>query len=47
MIDSPAPAAFNETLPGRWVSEPVWPPKRAPRRLFLAEAGLVDAGRRR
>jgi putative CocE/NonD family hydrolase len=42
MIDSPAPAAFNETLPGRWVSEPVWPPKRAPQRMFLSDAGLVD-----
>jgi predicted acyl esterase len=43
MIDSPVPAAFNETLPGRWVSEPMWPTKREARRLFLAEAGLVDA----
>jgi len=42
MVDSPAPAAFNETLPGRWVAEPVWPTQRAPRRLFLAEAGLAD-----
>jgi uncharacterized protein len=42
MIDSPAPAAFNETLPGRWVSEPVWPPRREPRRMFLSDTGLVD-----
>ncbi|MBS0525664.1 MAG: CocE/NonD family hydrolase [Proteobacteria bacterium] len=42
LIDSPAPAAFNETLPGRWVSEPEWPPQRRARRLFLADAGLVD-----
>ncbi len=40
MIDSPAPAAFNETLPGRWVSEPAWPPQRAAQRLFLSDAGL-------
>jgi putative CocE/NonD family hydrolase len=44
MIDSPAPAAFNETLPGRWVSEATWPPARPMRRLFLSDAGLIDAG---
>ena len=43
MTDSHPPAAFHETLPGRWVSEPAWPPARPMRRLFLADAGLADA----
>jgi putative CocE/NonD family hydrolase len=43
MIDSPAPAAFNETLPGRWVSEATWPTARPMRRLFMTDAGLAEA----
>jgi len=42
MTDSHRPAAHHETLPGRWVSEPAWPPQRPMRRLFLGEAGLAD-----
>ncbi|WP_428663170.1 CocE/NonD family hydrolase [Reyranella sp.] len=44
MTDSHAPAAHHETLPGRWVTEPAWPPpQRAPQRLFLTDAGLLAA----
>ena len=42
MTDSHRPAAHHETLPGRWVSEPSWPPQRPMRRLFLSDAGLVN-----
>jgi uncharacterized protein len=36
------PATHHETLPGRWVAEPTWPPHdRKPHRLFLTEAGLA------
>jgi putative CocE/NonD family hydrolase len=42
MTDSHAPAAHHETLPGRWVAEPAWPPQRPTRRLFLSDRGLVD-----
>jgi uncharacterized protein len=41
MTDSVKPAAHHETLPGRWVAEPSWPPPgRQERRLFLADDGL-------
>jgi predicted acyl esterase len=35
------PAPDHETLPGRWVGVPAWPPAgRAPHRLFLTDGGL-------
>jgi uncharacterized protein len=41
MTDSVKPARYHETLPGRWVAEPSWPPPESkPLRLFLTEAGL-------
>lgn len=41
MCDSVAPAAYHETLPGRWVAEPSWsPPERKPLRLLLSDEGL-------
>jgi len=41
MTESVKPAAHHETLPGRWVAEPSWPPPgRETRQLFLADAGL-------
>ncbi len=44
MTDSHAPAEHHETLPGRWVAEPAWPPpERVPQRLFLTDAGLLAA----
>ncbi|HTE80447.1 MAG TPA: CocE/NonD family hydrolase, partial [Reyranella sp.] len=44
MTDSHAPAEHHETLPGRWVAEPSWPPpERVPQRLFLTDAGLLAA----
>jgi putative CocE/NonD family hydrolase len=43
MTDSHRPAAHHETLPGRWVSEPAWPPPRPLHRLFLSDAGLEEA----
>jgi putative CocE/NonD family hydrolase len=43
MTDSHVPATFHETLPGRWVGEPSWPPPgNRPRRLYLGEAGLTS-----
>jgi putative CocE/NonD family hydrolase len=42
MTDSHEPASHHETLPGRWVSEPTWPPPRPMRRLFLSDAGLAE-----
>ena len=42
MTDSVKPAKHHETLPGRWVGEPSWPPpERETRRLFLTDNGLV------
>lgn len=42
MTDSVAPAKHHETLPGRWVGEPSWPPpERETRRLFLTDSGLA------
>lgn len=44
MTDSHRPATHHETLPGRWVAEPVWPPAdRKPHRLFLTNDGLQPA----
>ena len=44
MTESVKPAARHETLPGRWIAEPSWPPPGImPRRLFLTGAGLKDA----
>ncbi|HEY4891733.1 MAG TPA: CocE/NonD family hydrolase, partial [Reyranella sp.] len=41
MTDSVKPATYHETLPGRWVAEPSWPPpQRKPYRLFLTDDGL-------
>jgi len=42
MTDSHRPADFHETLPGRWVGEAAWPPKRPMRLLSLSDSGLVD-----
>ena len=41
MTDSVKPARYHETLPGRWVAEPSWPPPESkPLRLFLTDDGL-------
>ena len=41
MTDSVKPATYHETLPGRWVAEPSWPPPESkPLRLFLTDDGL-------
>jgi hypothetical protein len=41
MTDSVKPATHYETLPGRWVAEPSWPPPESkPLRLFLTDDGL-------
>jgi predicted acyl esterase len=41
MTDSVAPATHHETLPGRWVAEPSWPPEnRRLLRLHLDDGGL-------
>jgi putative CocE/NonD family hydrolase len=43
MTDSMKPATHHDTLPGRWVAEPSWPPpERTSRRLFLTDDGLGD-----
>ena len=45
MTDSVQPATHHDILPGRWIAEAAWPPAgMAPRRLFLTDAGLHDAG---
>ena len=42
MTESHRPASHHETLPGRWVAEPAWPPRdRKPHRLFLTDSGLA------
>jgi predicted acyl esterase len=44
MTDSVKPATHHAALPGRWIAEASWPPAgRAPRRLYLTDAGLQDA----
>jgi putative CocE/NonD family hydrolase len=41
MTDTVEPARYHETLPGRWVAEPSWPPPSVTlQRLFLTDAGL-------
>ena len=46
MTESVKPASHHETLPGRWVAEPSWPPPGiTPRRLFLTDEGLRDERR--
>ncbi len=41
MTDSVKPAAHHDTLPGRWVTEPSWPPPTGERRrLHLTDQGL-------
>ena len=41
MTDSVNPASYHETLPGRWVAEPSWPPPESKsHRLFLTDDGL-------
>jgi predicted acyl esterase len=43
MTESVKPAAHHDTLPGRWIAEPSWPPPGImPQRLFLADAGLRE-----
>ncbi len=43
MTESARPAAHHETLPGRWVGEPSWPPPgRETLRLFLGDTGLAQ-----
>jgi uncharacterized protein len=43
MTESVDPTIYHEVLPGRWVSEPSWPPQTiAPRRLFLTDDGLQE-----
>lgn len=45
MTESHQPSSHHETLPGRWVAEPTWPPQdRKPQRLFLTDSGLEAAG---
>ena len=47
MTENHRPASHHETLPGRWVAEPAWPPHdRKPHRLFLTDSGLAAAARR-
>ena len=44
MTESVKPATHHDTLPGRWIAEPSWPPPGImPRRLFLTDDGLRDA----
>jgi uncharacterized protein len=45
MTDSVKPTSHHDTLPGRWIAEPSWPPPATmPRRLFLTDAGLRETG---
>jgi len=44
MTESVKPATHHDTLPGRWVGEPLWPsPGIKPWRLFLTDGGLREA----
>lgn len=41
MTESVEPAPYHEVLPGRWISEPSWPPQGIePRQFFLTNEGL-------
>ena len=43
MTESLKPATHHDTLPGRWIAEPSWPPPGImPRRLFLTDDGLRE-----
>jgi predicted acyl esterase len=43
MTESAKPASHHDTLPGRWIAEPSWPPQAImPRRLFLTDEGLRE-----
>jgi len=43
ICDSVKPASRHDTLPGRWVVEPAWPPPGVTiQRLFLTDAGLTQ-----
>jgi uncharacterized protein len=45
MTESVKPATHHDTLPGRWIAESSWPPPGIkPRRLFLTDEGLREAG---
>ena len=44
MTDSVKPTTHHDTLPGRWVAEPSWPPPGIKsQRLFLTDEGLREA----
>jgi uncharacterized protein len=44
MTESVKPASHHDTLPGRWIAEPSWPPPAImPRRLILTDEGLREA----
>ncbi|MGH7985964.1 MAG: CocE/NonD family hydrolase [Candidatus Binataceae bacterium] len=44
MTESVKPASHHEVLPGRWISEPSWPPRGVtPWRLYLTDERLRDA----
>src|SRR5262249_11208580 len=44
MTDSVKPATHHDTLPGRWVAEPSWPPPAIKEwRLFITNQGLGEA----
>ena len=47
MAESVRPAPYHETLPGRWIAEPSWPPPGiAVHQLFLTDDGLrADSAR--
>jgi uncharacterized protein len=45
MTESVAPATFHETLPGRWIAEPAWPPaNHTLHSLHLTDGGLQPDG---
>ena len=47
MTESVRPAPYHETLPGRWIAEPSWPPPGvSAERLYLTDDGLRNQGGR-
>jgi uncharacterized protein len=42
IMESVRPAPWHAERPGRWITEPAWPPATTPRRLFLTNSGLAD-----